>query len=147
MSLQYQSISILWETKAVDLKLDQLLFIFTLKVKVAQLCPSLCDPMDCSPPGSSVHGIHQARILDWVAVPFSKGFLQLWCRTQVSHIAGGFFTSWATREAQEYTGVGSLFLLQGIFPTQELNQSLLHCRWNLYQLSYLTLIKWLFIDV
>ena len=147
MSLQYQSISILWETKAVDLKLDQLLFIFTLKVKVAQLCPSLCDPMDCSPSGSSVHGIHQARILDWVAVPFSKGFLQLWRRTQVSHIAGGFFTSWATREAQEYTGVGSLFLLQGIFPTQELNQSLLHCRWNLYQLSYLTLIKWLFIDV
>ena len=56
MSLQYQSISILWETKAVDLKLDQLLFIFTLKVKVAQLCPSLCDPMDCSPPGSTVHG-------------------------------------------------------------------------------------------
>ena len=141
MSLQYQSISILWETKAVDLKLDQLLFIFTLKVKVAQLCPSLCDPMDCSPPGSSVHGIHQARILAWVAVPFSKGFLQLWHRTQVSHIAGKFFTSWATREAQEYTGVGSLFLLQGIFPTQELNQSLLHCRWNLYQLSYLTLIK------
>ena len=39
----------------------------------AQSCPSLCDPMDCSPPGSSVHGIFQARILEWVAVSYSKG--------------------------------------------------------------------------
>ena len=39
----------------------------------AQLCPMLCDPMDCSPPGSSVHGIFQARILEWVAIPFSRG--------------------------------------------------------------------------
>ena len=38
----------------------------------AQSCPSLCDPMDCSPPGSSVHGILQARILEWVAMPFSR---------------------------------------------------------------------------
>ena len=51
------------------------------------------------------------------------------------NIAGGFFTSWATREAQEYWS-GSLSLLQQIFPTQELNQGLLHCRWILYQLSY-----------
>ena len=40
-----------------------------MKASVAQLCPTLCDPMDCSPPGSSVHGIIQARILDWVAIP------------------------------------------------------------------------------
>ena len=39
---------------------------------VAQTCPSLCDPMDCSPPGSSVHGILQARVLEWVAMPFSR---------------------------------------------------------------------------
>ena len=39
---------------------------------VAQLCPTLCDPMDCSPPGSSVHGILQARIMEWVAIPFSR---------------------------------------------------------------------------
>ena len=45
-------------------------------VLVAQLCPILCDPMDCSPPGSSVHGIHQARILEWVAMPFSRGSSQ-----------------------------------------------------------------------
>ena len=48
-----------------------------------------------------IHGILQARILEWVAVPFSSAFSQPRDRTQVSHIAG-FFTSWATREAQEY---------------------------------------------
>ena len=48
-------------------------FIHTkTKVLVAQSCPTLCDRMDCSPPGSSVHGIFQARILNWVAIPFSK---------------------------------------------------------------------------
>ena len=44
-----------------------------VKVIVAQSCPTLCDPMDCSPPGSSVHGVLQARILEWVAIPFSRG--------------------------------------------------------------------------
>ena len=43
------------------------------KVLFAQLCLTLCDPMDCSPPGSSVHGILQARILEWVAITFSRG--------------------------------------------------------------------------
>ena len=42
-----------------------------MKVLVAQLCPSLCDPVDCSPPDSSVHGILQARILEWIAISFS----------------------------------------------------------------------------
>ena len=55
--------------------------------------------------------------------------------TQVSHIAGRFFTIWATRKPKN-TGVGSLFLLQWVFPTQELNQGLLHCRGILYQLYY-----------
>ena len=67
------------------------------EVKVAQSCPTLCDPIDCI-----VHGILQARIMEWVAFPFSRGSSQPRDRTQVSHIAGGFFTSWATREAQEY---------------------------------------------
>ena len=56
-------------------------------------------------------------------------------RTQVSHIAGGFFTNWATGKPKN-TGVGSLSLLLRIFPTQELNRDLLHCRRILYQLSY-----------
>ena len=47
-----------------------------MKVLVSQSCPTLCDPMDCSPPGSSVHGILQARILEWVAIPFSRGSSQ-----------------------------------------------------------------------
>ena len=64
-----------------------------MKVKVAQSCLTLCNLMDCSPPGSSVHGILQARIVEWVAVPFSRGSSQLKDRNQVSHIAGGFFTS------------------------------------------------------
>ena len=62
-----------------------------------------CDPMNCSLPGSSVHGILQARILEWVAIPFSRG--SFWPRDEirVSYIAGGFFTVWATRKAlQQY---------------------------------------------
>ena len=72
----------------------------SLGVLVTQLCPTLCDPMDCSLPGSSVHGILQERILEWVVIPFSRGFLWPRDRTQVFHIAGRFFTIWATREAQ-----------------------------------------------
>ena len=60
---------------------------------VAQSCPALCDPMDSSPPGSSVHGISQARILEWVAISFSRGSSQPRGRTWVSCIAGGFFTT------------------------------------------------------
>ena len=61
----------------------------------AQSCPTLCDPMGCSLPGSSVHGILQARILAWVAISFSKGSSQPRDQTWVSCIAGRFFTIWA----------------------------------------------------
>ena len=57
-----------------------------------------CDPMDYSPPGSSVHGIFQARILEWVAIPFSRGSSWPRDRTRVSCNAGRLFTDWATRE-------------------------------------------------
>ena len=71
-----------------------------MKVLVAQLCLILCDPRDCSPPGSSVHEILQARILEWVAIPFSRG--SSWPRdwTLISCITGRFFTIWATRETK-----------------------------------------------
>ena len=76
-------------------------FILTIhlkvKVKVTQLYPRLCNPMDYT-----VHGILRARILEGVAIPFSRGSSQPRDKTQVSHIAGRFFTSWVTREAQEY---------------------------------------------
>ena len=67
--------------------------------EVTQSCPTLCDPVDCSPPGSSVHGILQARILEWVAISFSRGSSQPRDQTQVSRIAGRCFNLWATSEA------------------------------------------------
>ena len=66
---------------------------------VTQWCPIVCNSVDCSPTGSSVHGILQARILEWVATPFSRGSSQPRNRTWTSCSAGGFFTIWATREA------------------------------------------------
>ena len=63
--------------------------------EVAQSCPTLCDPMDCSLSGSSVHGIFQARVLEWIAISFSRGSSRPRSRTQVSLIAGRRFTIWA----------------------------------------------------
>ena len=71
--------------------------------------------MDCSLPGSSVHEILQARILEWVTVPFSRGSFQARDQTQVSHIAGRFFTVWATREALK----GTQKFLLGLRPRAE----------------------------
>ena len=87
----------------------------------AQSCLTLCDPMDCSPPGSLSMGILQERILEWIAMPSSRGSSQPRDRTLVSHIAGRFFTVWATTLN---TGVGSLYLLQGIFPTRNWTEAL-----------------------
>ena len=73
--------------------------IYACVSHVAQSCLTLCNPLDCSPPGSSVHGMLQARILEWVAMPSSRGSSQPRDWTQVSCIAGRFFTIWMTREA------------------------------------------------
>ena len=67
--------------------------------KSLQSCPTLCNPMDCSPQGSSVHGIFQARVLEWVTISFSRGSSQARDQTRVACIAGRHFTVWATREA------------------------------------------------
>ena len=99
------------------------------KVKVTQSCLTLWDPMDYT-----VHGILQARIMEWVAFPFPRGSSQPRDQIQVSHIAGRFFTSWTTGKPKN-TGVGSLSLLQWIFLTQEQNWGLLPCRQIFYQLS------------
>ena len=64
--------------------------------EVTQSCPTLWDPMDCNLPGSSIHGIFQARILDCIAISFSRGFSQPRDQTRVSHTAGRLFTVWAT---------------------------------------------------
>ena len=67
--------------------------------EVAQSCLTLCDPVDCSPPGSSIHGILQARILEWVAISSSRGSSWPRDQTQVSRIAGRCFNLWAIWEA------------------------------------------------
>ena len=77
-----------------------ILFPSSLKLggEVAQSCPTLCDPTDCSLPSSSSYGIFQARVLEWVAISFSRGSSRPRDRTQVSRIVGRCFTLWATRE-------------------------------------------------
>ena len=69
-----------------------------MKVLVTQLCSTLCDPMDCSPPGSSVYGILQARILEWVAIPSRGDLSQPGTESGLLHCSR-FFTVWATRKA------------------------------------------------
>ena len=73
---------------------------FSLKwSEVAQSCPTLCDPMDCSLQGSSIHGIFKARVPEWGAISFSRWSSQPRGQTLVSQIAGKCFTVWATKEA------------------------------------------------
>ena len=89
-----------------------------VKVKVAQSCPTICIPMDYT-----VHGILQARILEWAAFPFSRGSSRPRDRTQVSHIAGRFFTSWASREAQNFSYKHKTEPSLVSFPTQSVGVS------------------------
>ena len=73
-----------------DQKIHDIIYI--LLCLVVQSCPTCCDPIDCSLPGSSIHGIPQARILEWFAMPSSRGSSKPRDQTQVSHTAGGFFS-------------------------------------------------------
>ena len=92
---------------------------------VTQSCPTLFHPMDCSLPGSSVHGVSHARILEWVAMPSSSG------SSQPGELNSGLPHYWwilyhlSHQGSPENTGVGSLSLLQGNFPKQESNWGLL----------------------
>ena len=94
--------------------------------EVAQSCPTLCDPVDCSPPGFSVHGILQARILEWVAISFSRESSRPRDRTQVSRIGGRRFNLWATREASYCWVIEFLIVLlyEGFVMVA------LFCEWN-----------------
>ena len=93
-------------------------------------CPTLCNSIDYT-----VHGIFQARILEWVAFSFSKGSSQPGIKPRSPTLQADSVPAEPPGKPKN-TGVGSLSLLQGIFPTQESNQGLLHCRWILYLLSY-----------
>ena len=99
----------------------------SVKVLVAQSCLTLCNTTDCSPPGSSLCGILQARILEQVAIPFSRRTSWSRDQTQVSYNAGGFFTVWATREA--------LFVSIGL-PVLDIS-----CKWNLTSCGLLWLVS------
>ena len=91
-------ISWIWDWQDKQIYFLFSIFLFFL---VAQLCRTLCDPVDCSPPGSSIHEILQARILEWVAMPSSRISSRPRNQTQVSCyrcFAGLFFTCWAIRE-------------------------------------------------
>ena len=100
------------------------------KVKIAQLCLTLCDPMDYR-----VHGILQARILEWVTFPFSRGSSQPGNKPSSPALQADSLPAEPQRKPKN-NEVGSLSLLQWIFPTQELNWGLLHFRQILYQLSH-----------
>ena len=98
-------------------------------IKVFILFATLCNPMDYT-----VHEILQARIPEWVAFPFSRGSSQSGIEPRSPTLQVDSLPSEPPRKTKN-TRVGSLSLLQWIFPTQESNWGLLHCRWILYQLS------------
>ena len=79
--------------------------------KVAQLCLTLCNPMDCSLPGSSVHETFQARVLEWVAISFSRESSWPKDQTQVSSITDRYFFLWTTREDQNFDEDSFIFFI------------------------------------
>ena len=99
---------------------------------VAQSCLALRDPMDCSRSGSFVHIIPQARILEWIAFPFSRGPSQFRDWTQVSHIEGWFFTVWATREVQRASAP----------PQHWINDHKLSALWFVWRQNQMFQCKW-----
>ena len=101
-TVRITKVALLGVSKIIEIRISKRCNDTVVQLKwseVAQLCPTLCDPMDCSLPGSSSHGIFQARVLEWVANSFSRGSSQPRDRTLVSRIVGRHFTVWATREA------------------------------------------------
>ena len=103
-SIPQQPFSRLWSQISLDLNPAFTTWLLYHLVQdewmneVAQLCSTLCDPMDCSLPGSSVHGIFQAMVLEWIAISFSRRSSQPRDRTWVSRTVDRRFTIWATRE-------------------------------------------------
>ena len=115
-----------WDSPGNNTGVGRHFLLQCMKVKseseVAQSCLTLSDPMDCSPPGFSIHGIFQARILEWGAIAFSDGLYSPW------------------NSPGQNTGVGSLSLLQGNLPNPGIKPRFpalqVDCRWILYQLSH-----------
>ena len=116
-------------------------FFFTKWVWKSLSCVQLCDPMDYT-----VHGILQDWILEWVAFPFSRGSPNQGIEPRSPPLQMDSLPA-KTQGKPKNTGVGSLSLLQQIFPTQESNQGLLHCRQILYHVSHLGSLGSLEIEV
>ena len=105
---------------------------------VAQSCPTLCNPMDYNPSVSSVHGIFQARILEWVAISFSRGSSWPRYQTRVSYIAGRLCTIWATREAQIQKEIYHQLVINNMFLKYKKN----FIKQNLDQHNWVVILKW-----
>ena len=103
-----------WQNEPYNSEIGHLFWI-TKENEVAHLCLTLCDPMDCSLPGSSVHGIFQARVLEWIAISFSRGSSRPRDWTKISRIAGRPFTIWATREAKSSL-IWNYFICKWLMP-------------------------------
>ena len=138
--------------------LSFILFLFTVlrvafmfyESEVAQPCPTLCDPLDCSLPGFSVHGILQARKLEWVTISFSRG--SSWPRdlTQVSRIVGRRFNLWATNSEMIFSckhnsplllggGIYYLLVMWGFFKWWRFFKKKIY--WNIFDLQYCVSFK------
>ena len=108
-----------------------------LCAKLLQSCLTLCHPMDCSPPGSSVHGILQARILEWVAMPLSPRVCSKSCPTLCDPMDCSLPCSFVHGIFQAIVlEWAAISFSRGIFLTQGSNLGLLHCRQTLYPLSH-----------
>ena len=112
--------------------------------KVAQSYPILCNSMDCSLPGSSVSGILQAKILEWVAIPFSKGSSKPRDRTQVSPTAGRLFIFWATRLFQRGAKIKDIGGCDGHIRTHKAPWG---PAWVQCLFGKLTILSWLFSEI
>ena len=111
----------------LPLRMKEMITVCVFVCVHAQSCPTLCNSMDCSPPGSSIHGILQARILNWIEIKWSES------RSIVSDSVRPRGLYSPRNSLGQNIGVGSL--LQGIFPAQGSNPGLPHCRRILYQLD------------
>ena len=103
--LYLDALLMLFENDEYILCTNQYHIHMKVKVKLLSRVRLLSDPMGCSLPGSSVHGIFQARVLEWVAIAFSRRSSRPRNRTRVSHIGGRCFNLWATREVHYHTHI------------------------------------------
>ena len=111
-----------------------------MKVLVTQLCPTLCNPVDCRPPGSSVHGASQVRILEWVAISFSRASSWPRDQTQISCIAGRLFTTWANQGSPIISTLMLLLIWQQVLAcSPEVGDP-----WTRRSVELLTRVPWFF---